>query len=138
MILRINLILIVSFLIFSCSRNEKTENENSKTKPKEESLVEFKDGIYTEYYPGKKRIKFQGERDADEKRHGKWTYYSETGEVLSTTHYEHGIKHGISFAKYPNGTLHYIGEYVNDKEVGIWKMYDEKGELLTEKDFGTP
>ena len=136
--LRISLVLLVSLTIFSCSRNEKTEEKATEKIEKVESLVEIKNGIFTEYYPGKKQIKFQGEQDNMGNRQGKWTFYSETGIELSSTHYEHGKKHGASFAKYSNGALHYIGEYENDKEVGIWKMYDEKGNLATEKDYSKP
>jgi antitoxin component YwqK of YwqJK toxin-antitoxin module len=134
----ITLILFVSLTIFSCSRNEKTDEKATEKIEKVESLVEIENGIYTEYYPGRKQIKFQGEQDNMGNRQGKWTFYNETGIELSSTHYEHGKKHGASFAKYPNGVLHYIGEYENDKEVGIWKMYDENGNLATEKDYSKP
>ena len=136
--LKISLILIVSFVFFACSRNEETEKQPKEIKEKVESLVEIKNGIYTEYYPGRKQIKFQGEQDNMGNRQGKWTFYSETGIEMSSTHYEHGKKHGASFAKYPNGALHYMGEYQNDKEVGVWKMYDEKGNLATEKVYSKP
>ena len=135
---KISLILLVSLVFFACSRNEESEKQSIDVKEKIESLVEIKNGVYTEYYPGRKQIKFQGEQDNMGNRHGKWTFYSESGIVLSSTHYEHGKKHGASFAKYPNGTLHYMGEYENDKEVGVWKMYDEKGNLATEKDYSKP
>lgn len=138
MMLRISLVLFVSFTIFACSRNEKTEEKSTEKQEKIESLVEIKNGIYTEYYPGRKQIKFQGEQDHLGNRHGKWTFYNESGLEMSSTHYEHGKKHGASFAKYPNGSMHYIGEYENDKEIGIWKMYDEKGTLVTEKDYSKP
>ena len=136
--LKISLIILVSLVFFACSRNEETEKQTKEIKDKTESLVEIKNGIYTEYYPGKKQIKFQGEQDNMGNRQGKWTFYSETGIEMSSAHYEHGKKHGASFAKYPNGNLHYIGEYENDKEVGIWKTYDEKGNLATEKDYSKP
>ncbi len=135
---KISLILLVSLVFFACSRNEESEKQSIDVKEKKESLVEIKNGVYTEYYPGRKQIKFQGEQDNMGNRHGKWTFYSESGIALSSTHYEHGKKHGASFAKYPNGTLHYMGEYENDKEVGVWKMYDEKGNLTTEKDYSKP
>jgi antitoxin component YwqK of YwqJK toxin-antitoxin module len=138
MILRISLILFVSLVAFACSRNEEKEEQTTKKSEKIESLVEIKNGIFTEYYPGKKQIKFQGEQDNMGNRHGKWTFYSESGIEMSSTHYEHGKKHGASFAKYPNGAMHYMGEYENDKEVGVWKMYDEKGTLVTEKDYSKP
>jgi antitoxin component YwqK of YwqJK toxin-antitoxin module len=57
---------------------------------------------------------------------------------LSFTIYENGKREGFTVVKYPSGGIHYTGEYKNDKSVGIWKTYDEKGKLVTEKDFGYP
>jgi antitoxin component YwqK of YwqJK toxin-antitoxin module len=31
--------------------------------------------------------------------------------------------------KYPNGNMHYVGEYDNGKEIGKWQMYDEQGNV---------
>lgn len=45
-------------------------------------------------------------------------------------------KEGFSLVKYPNGRIHYRGEYQNDKMIGLWSTYDEKGNLITEKDYG--
>ena len=62
--------------------------------------------------------------------------FSETGNELSMTVYEHGTKHGHSIVKYPNGVLHYTGEYKDNEQIGIWKTYSIEGELVTTKDFG--
>lgn len=120
----------IVFLFFACS-----EKENSKPK-KEESLIEIKDGIYTEYYPGRKAIKFRGPQDSENRRHGKWVFLSPRGTELSVTCYNHGLKDGHTIVKYPNGILFYYGEYRDDIKVGIWKTYDQKGKLMEEKDFG--
>ena len=125
-------ILIVSVITIGCSRREEAKE---KTKQKEESLIEIRNDIYTEYYPGRKQIKFQGGQDTNNQRHGKWIFYSPEGNLLSTMHYEHGIKHGASVVKYPDGTMHYYGEYENDKQVGIWRTFDVKGNLVQEKNF---
>ena len=45
----ISLVLLVSLTFFSCSRNEKTEEKATEKLEKIESLVEIKNGIYTEY-----------------------------------------------------------------------------------------
>ena len=50
--------------------------------------------------------------------------------------YDHGKKEGFSLVKYPNGRIHYRGEYQNDKMIGLWSTYDEKGNLITEKEYG--
>lgn len=120
--------------LFSC-KGEESKPAEKKTGKKEE-LVVVNNGLFTEFYPGKKQVKFQGMQDEQKQRHGKWTFYSETGEELSITFYEHGKKHGHSIVKYPNGNLHYVGEYANDKEIGEWYIYDEKG-VKTVKDYST-
>jgi antitoxin component YwqK of YwqJK toxin-antitoxin module len=122
------------FLLFaatSCSEEEvaKKRSENK------EDLIEIIDGYYHEYYPGKKKIKFKGRQDDTKQRHGKWSYFSPNGDELSITHYIHGKREGHSIVRYPNGVIHYIGEYANDVQVGIWKTYNEQGVLVEEKNF---
>jgi antitoxin component YwqK of YwqJK toxin-antitoxin module len=124
---------LLLFIAVSCT--DKKVDETNK-KPKTEKLTEIKNGRFTEWYPGKKQIKFQGMLTKKGDRNGKWTFYSETGNELSMTVYENGKKEGFTVVKYPNGAIHYTGEYKNDKSVGVWKTYDEKGKLVTEKDFG--
>jgi antitoxin component YwqK of YwqJK toxin-antitoxin module len=126
---------LLLFIAVSCT-DKKVEYSNKK--PKTEKLTEIKNGRFTEWYPSKKQIKFQGMLTKKGDRNGKWSFYSETGNELSFTVYENGKKEGFTVVKYPNGAIHYTGEYKNDKSVGIWKTYDEKGKLVTEKDFGYP
>jgi antitoxin component YwqK of YwqJK toxin-antitoxin module len=126
---------LLLFIAVSCT-DKKVEETNKK--PKTEKLTEIKNGRFTEWYPGKKQIKFQGMLTKKGDRNGKWTFYSETGNELSMTVYENGKREGFTIVKYPNGAIHYTGEYKNDKTVGVWKTYDEKGKLVTEKDFGYP
>ncbi len=118
--------------LFSCGEDAKPVVKKEIEKPEE--LVVIDNGLYTEYYPGKKHVKFQGQQDENKQRHGKWTYYSENGTEQSITYYDHGKKHGHTIVKYPNGNLHYIGEYDHDVEIGVWQMYDEAG-VKTEKDY---
>lgn len=130
-------IVLFSFLLLlitpACTDKK---SDHSVEKLKTEKLTEIKNGNFTEWYPGKKQIKFQGMLTKKGDRNGKWTFYSETGNELSFTVYENGKREGFTVVKYPNGAVHYSGEYKNDKSVGIWKTYDEKGKLVTEKDFG--
>ncbi len=126
---------LLLFIAVACT--DKNEKETTQ-KPKTEKLTEIKNGRFTEWYPGKKQIKFQGMLTKKGDRNGKWTFYSETGYELSMTLYENGKREGFTIVKYPNGAIHYTGEYKNDKTVGVWKTYNEKGKLVTEKDFGYP
>ncbi len=125
--------LLLFFIAVSCTDKKV---EDSAEKSKTEKLTEIKNGRFTEWYPGKKQIKFQGMLTKKGDRNGKWSFYSEIGNELSFTVYENGKKEGFTVVKYPNGAIHYTGEYKNDKSIGIWKTYDEKGKLVTEKDFG--
>lgn len=125
-------------ILISCKEEVKeTEVKKDKieTVVEEENLIEIKDGVYTEYYPGKKNIKFQGRQDKDGFRDGIWLFYSETGIELSMTNYEHGVRQGHSIVKYPNGGIHYIGEYKDDQPAGIWKTYDAAGKVVNTKDY---
>jgi len=132
-----NLLLVILLFTTLAACNE-TTNEPIKKEKKVEKLTQIKNGKFTEWYPGKKNIKFQGMITKKGERNGKWTFYSESGTELSFTFYENGKREGFTVVKYPNGVIHYTGEYKNDKSVGVWKTYNEKGELVTEKDLGYP
>ena len=129
---KIVFVLATLFLISACENNPEKIDE----KIPKEKLVEVKDGVFTEWYPGKKQIKFQGGQDDLGNRDGKWTFYAENGTELSFTLYDHGKKEGFSLVKYPNGRIHYRGEYQNDEMIGLWSTYDEKGNLINEKEYG--
>lgn len=137
--------------LFSCKTDtpvtDEKEQPTETTTPQTDStaamvdkqeLVEVKNNIFTEYYPGKKAIKFQGPQDPEGNRHGAWLFFSEEGLELSMTVYQHGKKHGHTIVKYPNGMIRYTGEYYDDKQVGVWKTYSITGELTSERDFGSP
>lgn len=124
-------------LFVSCT-NEDKALETEKREPTnvtKETLREVKDGVYTEYYPGKKEVKIRGYKNAQDKREGKWVYYSKNGEELSITYFKNGLREGHTIVKRPNGSLNYVGEYREDKMIGIWKFYDEKGNVKREKDY---
>jgi antitoxin component YwqK of YwqJK toxin-antitoxin module len=129
---KIVFVFVTLFLIFGC---ENTSYKKNDKKIKIENLVEVKDGVFTEWYPGKKQIKFQGGQDELGNRDGKWSFYAENGTELSFTLYDHGKKEGFSLVKYPNGRIHYRGEYQNDEMIGLWSTYDEKGNLINEKEY---
>ena len=148
-----NLVYLMFCLVFvSCSSEETVENnkiepqksQNEKSNDKDKSkvdktdLIEIEADMYREYYPGKKDLKFQGPQDEKGQRHGKWLYFAETGEELSMTMYKHGKRHGHTIVKYPNGGIHYIGEYRENKQVGEWKTYTVEGKLYEVKNFDYP
>lgn len=128
--------------VVACKGKESSLNENPVKKTEEENillpknrqdLITIKNGQYIEYYPGKKQIKFQGFLDDKEQRDGKWVFFGENGEELTITLYKNGKRHGHTIVKYPNGRLHYVGEYDMDKRTGEWKFYDETGKETVKK-----
>lgn len=122
--IKVIFILTLVFTFFSCAN----EQNDKKNKPEvKEELVEIKDGHYKEWYPGKKQLKYDGDLTKKGDREGKWNYYSEKGNLLSFTFYVEGKKNGHSVVKYPNGKIHYYGQYQDDKMVGEWVTYDQKG-----------
>jgi antitoxin component YwqK of YwqJK toxin-antitoxin module len=130
------LFLLLFGTLIACS--DETNGVQDKKIESPEQLVEIKDGYYNEWYPGKKQLKYRGEQDEENRRHGKWTFFSETGLELSITFYNHGVRDGFTIVKYPSGALFYRGEYKNDQKVGKWSTFDEKGIQLSEKDYGYP
>ena len=131
--MRIIIPLFIALVLASCTTKKAT-----KKQVKSENLIEVKHGVYSEWYPGKKQLKFHGSIDKNGNRDGKWVFYSENGNEQSITVYNHGMREGFSLVKYPNGAMHYRGEYRNDQMVGVWTTYDEKGKVISEKDYGFP
>jgi antitoxin component YwqK of YwqJK toxin-antitoxin module len=141
-------LIALSLFIIGCSsepeapETPKTETpqiqqkSDNKIKAPTDELVEIKGKMFTQYYPGKKNIEFQGPQDAEQRRHGKWSFYSESGEEMSTTMYSHGVRHGHMIVKHDNGVISYVGEFKDGMKVGIWKTYTRQGELIEEKDLG--
>tara|TARA_R110002072_G_scaffold302860_2_gene489209 strand:+ start:3572 stop:4054 length:483 start_codon:yes stop_codon:yes gene_type:complete len=153
-------LIMISLFLFSCKENTTAEKKAEKDltdlveqnidstsaviektiiPANQEGEIVIDGSTYIEYYPGgRKKIKFQGEQDENGERNGKWLYFSEEGLELSITNYSHGKKHGFTLVKYPNGNIHYTGEYNNDEMVDLWKTYSEQGLKINEKDYGSP
>jgi antitoxin component YwqK of YwqJK toxin-antitoxin module len=132
----IYLLLCAGLLLFSCTedKDEKTF-EFEVTQLEDEDLIERMPNYYREYFPGKKQLKLGGPTDNEGRRHGAWESYYEHGQMNSMTYFIHGVKEGHSIVYHPNGAVHYVGEYKNDQKIGLWKSYDEKGELISEDEF---
>jgi hypothetical protein len=130
--IRTLLILLMGLqLITSCGEKApKTVKKETKS-----SLVSIKNGIYTEYYPGRKAVKFQGPQNADGKRNGRWFFYAPNGTEQSMTEYTEGLRNGFTTVRYPDGTMRYTGEYLNDKPSGTWRFYKKDGSLEIEKEY---
>ncbi|MCB9224988.1 MAG: hypothetical protein H6582_12460 [Crocinitomicaceae bacterium] len=75
---------------------------------------------------------------------GKWTYRYDTGIKSSEGSYNIFAKNGVSESKkhgewtkwHRNGLLESKGNYYMGVAVGVWKYYDDTGELTESKNFG--
>ena len=54
---------------------------------------------------------------------------------MSITFFDKGLREGHTIVKHPNGTINYVGEYLHNEQIGIWKFYDEIGKLIKEEDY---
>jgi len=139
--------IIFIFVLSACGENASTESNkiNSDTNVEDESdaktglykpgLIDTIDYQYQEWYPGRNQLKIEGMFDEQYKRHGKWVFYDKNGIELSMTTYTHNLKQGFSIVKHPNGVIYYRGEYNQDKKVGLWTFYNDKGEKINEINY---
>lgn len=132
-------LLLTLFILTGCDdgKKSKTPENDQKVEHKEERPLKIEDdnGNLKEWYPGHKQLKMSGRKDAEGKRTGIWRYFSEQGVELSVTVYSHGVKDGHIIVKHPNGTVYYVGEYLNGEPVGVWEFYDENGQRTQTKDY---
>lgn len=137
-------ILLVGVL-FACSSKNEESNSKEQNNPEveaeqqEESKAGKQDGIqndgaYREFYDNGS-VKIEGFLDQKGEKNGLWKGYSPDGRIQSEIFYLNGMKNGHGVVFFPNGKPRYIGEYKNDKKVGKWRFYDEKGEVIKEEEF---
>jgi antitoxin component YwqK of YwqJK toxin-antitoxin module len=123
----------------SCKHTNKVvEEKYPNGSPKRECVYKEKEGVReivheTTFYPDKK-VQMDGEYK-DKKRDGKWIYYYNNGNVWSEGFFKNGKSDGKRVTHYENGKVFYEGYYDQDRRVGVWKFYDEKGVLVKTVDY---
>lgn len=127
------LMLFALSILVACG--EKEEEKKTVVPQEKETVTEVKDGVFTQFYPGGEKVKFQGPQDDAGQRHGIWYFYDESGTQISMTDFKHGKKNGVSLHRYPNGSIQYTGEYKDDIQVGIWRTYDADGKLIDSTNY---
>jgi hypothetical protein len=133
------ILLLLIFIISSCTHETRIIAETYPDgSPKRECVYKGKDTSRelireTTWYPGRK-IQMTGEYKA-KKRDGKWIYYYENGNVWSEGFFRNGKSDGKRTTHYDNGKIFYEGYYEEDRRVGIWKFYDEKGAFIKSVDY---
>lgn len=70
--------------------------------------------------------------------HGSNNYFWPNGLEKATYCFENGIKKGTFKTFYSNGNLKSKGEYgANETKTGLWKYYNQMGELIKIEDFSS-
>lgn len=87
-----------------------------------------------EYYEDGNLLK-EGRLGDSEKRDGHWKSYYRDGVVWSEGDYIDGVRNGKTVTYYANGNKYYEGQFAKAKKVGVWKFWNEDGELNKEVDF---
>ena len=85
------------------------------------------------YDNGQKRV--EGEYNKDGKKDGKWTYWYEDGSKWSEGYFKNGLNHKKRTTWHESGEMHYTGTYEEGERVGVWKFFNEEGELVKEIDY---
>ena len=124
-----------SDLSISISDANHSSEEKDLTKINLVGLKDTIDYVYHEWYPGRNQVKIEGPMDKKYRRQGKWVFFNAFGEEISMTTYTHGLRQGFSIVKHPNGAIYYRGEYDQDRKVGLWTFYDEKGKRVKEINY---
>jgi antitoxin component YwqK of YwqJK toxin-antitoxin module len=128
--------------LLSFSQNEKikitygAENENIpaigdtiiSNNPKSIKFQDGKNFIIEEYFENKKKSK-STVFPLDNLKFKTLTKYNENGKIILIASYNNGIVDGAFKKFYENGILMEEGEYKMMKKVGLWKYYDETGNL---------
>lgn len=89
---------------------------------------------HLEYHPNGK-LKIKGKLNANGNRQGLWIAYYDNGIKWSESYYTDGKRDGHTLTFHPNGQVRYVGEYKNDLKIGLWRFYDESGELEKEENY---
>ena len=105
----------------------------------EDKIIEYdivdgiKHGKFKLYFSNG-NIAASGQIDSN-KNTGKWQYYYESGSLESEGIFVNDLPEGKWVWYYVTGILKEEGYYDLGKRTGIWKSFDEKGDLINETDF---
>ncbi len=68
-------------------------------------------------------------------RYGEWKSYYSDGKIWSKGFFKNGLREGHGLVYYPNGEIQIDGYYAKGERTGIWKSFDEHGNMVSETDY---
>jgi antitoxin component YwqK of YwqJK toxin-antitoxin module len=90
-----------------------------------------KDGksSYARMFHGNGKRMAEGKYVGREMKDSVWTYYDETGTLLSREKYKSGLKDGPAFVYFPDGSISEERNYTDDKQHGPFRQYHDSNKL---------
>lgn len=81
--------------------------------------------------------------DENRERHGLWKFWTPEGAFHSEMQFEHGAKTGlykaVTVGEYSDARIHIEqGEFEADQAIGTWRLLDDGGEILHQRELGAP
>ncbi len=134
------IVLIIGIALISCNSNKTSTELKNEVKQSgkvkkvmfEPKRIDAPNGLYEQFYPnGKPKMRGMVKNGLYD---GEWISWYESGIKWSQTTFKKGLRDGKTASWYPNGNIRYIGNYMQEKQIGTWRYYDEEGNLIkTEK-----
>ncbi len=111
---------------------KKTFHEDGQVNMSQEMKDGVEHGVFVMYHKDG-TIKEQGQYAQGEKV-GEWKRWNEQGQQVAVANFKNGKKHGNWKIWDDEGILRYDISYADDSKVDISYMYDENGNLLSQKE----
>ena len=144
----ISVVILLHFLMFSGCQND---SQKSVIPENSEIISSFSDGkpnsikIYEEIDGQKvwvKEIQFykNGAKSmegpiSDGLRNGDWISWYDDGSVWSKGAFKNNLRDGRGIVYFRNGKIQIDGYYEKGERTGLWKSFDEEGNLISETDY---
>ncbi len=136
---KISIAIILLLSIFSCSRNVIIEDVVEQYEEGNKKVVHYyeenKKGERTwveEAWFYKEGVKHLEGPIANGKRNGTFKAYYKSGSLMSIGEFIDGKREGKAVVYHENGKVNYEGFYKGGEACGIWKFYDDEGNLYNE------
>ena len=69
---------------------------------------------------------------------GKSMVYYETGVLMMERQFVNDVQEGHAKIYYPSGALKEEGDYLHGSKTGIWKAFNEDGDVISSENFSAP
>ena len=100
-------------------------------------LHQKKEGVW-QYFSRDNGKMILEEDNKDGKVHGASKVYYENGVLMMERQFVDGLMEGHAKIYYPSSALKEEGDYLHGEKTGIWKAYNEDGDVISSENFTAP